>query len=129
MGKPSVYHTLHKTHRKLRDTSISAILLILVQSMSDVSQEELDDYARMVNHIRLRTRVEVHATLKPLFYDTTPLFPNLQSVAVLMDGCAAPAVHLLLSPMLSTITIDIGVSTGRVTGAERSGNIAAYLST
>jgi len=34
----------------------------------------------------------------------------------------------LFSPMLTTVTIDIGVSTGRATGVERSCNIAAYLS-
>lgn len=82
----------------------------------------------MVKHVRLGTKVEKDVALETLLYDTTPLFPNLQSVAVLMDGCAAPAVHLLLSPMLTTVTIDIGVSTGRATGVERSGNIAAYLS-
>ena len=91
--------------------------------------EELDIYARMVKHVRLGTKVEKDAVLESSFYDTTPLFPNLQSVAVLMDGCAAPAVHLLLSPMLTSVTIDIGVSTGRATGVERSGNIATYLST
>ena len=104
------------------------IPLTPVQTMCDASPEELDGYARMVRHVSLRTRVEKDIGLGTLFHDTTPLFPNLQSVAVLMDGCAAPAVHLLLSPMLSSITIDIGVSTGRATGAERSGNIAAYLS-
>lgn len=82
----------------------------------------------MVNYIRLGTKVGKDFALGTLFHDTTPLFPNLQSVAVLMDGCAAPAVHLLLSPMLFSITIDIGVSTGRATGVERSGNIATYLS-
>ena len=104
------------------------IPLTPIQTMCDTSLEELDGYARMVRHIRLRTKVEKDIALVSSFQDTTPLFPNLQSVAVLMDGCAAPAVHLLLSPMLSSITIDIGVSTGRATGAERSGNIAAYLS-
>ena len=82
----------------------------------------------MVKHVRLGTKLEKDTALESLFHDTTPLFPNLQSVAVLMDGCAAPAVHLLLSPMLTTVTIDIGVSTGRATGVERSGNVAAYLS-
>ena len=90
---------------------------------------EIDNYARMVKHVRLGTKVEKDVALETLFHDATPLFPNLQSVAVLMDGCAAPAVHLLLSPMLATVTIDIGVSTGRATGVERSGNIAVYLST
>ena len=82
----------------------------------------------MVKHVRLGTKMEKDVVLEPLFHDTTPLFPNLRSVAVLMDGCGAPAVHLLLSPMLTTVTIDIGVSTGRATGVERSGNIATYLS-
>ena len=91
--------------------------------------EELDNYARMIKHVRLGTKVEKDVALESSFHDTAPLLPNLQSVAVLMDGCAAPAVHLLLSPMLASITIDIGVSTGRATGAERSGNIATYLST
>ena len=89
--------------------------------------EKLDSYARMVKHVTLGAKVERDAALESLFHDKTPLFPNLQSVAVLMDGCAAPAVHFLLSPMLTTVNIDIGVSTGRATGAERSGNIAAYL--
>jgi len=83
----------------------------------------------MVKHVRLGTKVEKDVALESLFHGTTPLFPNLQNVAVLMDGCAAPVVHLLLSPMLTSVTIDIGVSTGRATGVERSGNIAAYLST
>ena len=96
--------------------------------MNNASPEELDNYARMVKHVRLATKTKEAIELGTLFHDTTPLFPNLQSVAVLMDGCAAPAVHLLLSPMLSTVTVDIGVSTGRATGVERSGNISAYLS-
>jgi hypothetical protein len=104
------------------------IPLTLIQTMN-VLPEGLDDYARMVKHVTLRTKVDMGIAPGTLFHDTTPLFPNLQSVAVLMDGCAAPAVHLLLSPMLSAITIDIGVSTGRATGVERSENIAAYLST
>ena len=91
--------------------------------------EELDNYARMVKHVKLGTKVERDVALESSSHDTTPLFQNLQSVAVLMDGCAAPAVHLLLSPMLTSVTIDIGVSTGRATGVERSGNIATYLST
>ena len=98
------------------------------QTTDSFFPEKLDSYARMVKHVTLRAKVERDAALKSLFHDTTPLFPNLQSVAVLMDGCAAPAVHFLLSPMLTTVNIDIGVSTGRATGAERSGNIAAYLS-
>jgi len=99
-----------------------------VQTTDGTSPGELENYARMVKHVNLGTKVEKDVTLETLFHDTTPLFPNLQSVAVLMDGCAAPAVHLLLSPMLTTVTADIGVSTGRATGVERSGNIAAYLS-
>ena len=84
----------------------------------------------MVKHVRLGTKVERDIALESseAFHNTTPLFPNLQSVAVLMDGCAAPAVHLLLSPMLATVIINTGVSTGRAAGVERSGNIAAYLS-
>ena len=101
--------------------------LTLVQTTAGVFPEELDGYARMVKHVTLRTKVEKETALDTLFQDTT-FFQNLQSVAVLMDGCAAPAVHLLLSPMLATVTVDIGVSTGRATGVERSGNIAAYLS-
>ena len=112
-----------------------AVLLLLDISLIRVQNtpystppEELDGYQRMVRHVRLETKVGNDVALGPLFHDTTPLLPNLQSVAVLMDGCAAPAVHLLLSPMLSSITIDIGVSTGRAVGVERSGNISAYLS-
>jgi len=97
--------------------------------MEGVFPEELDNYARMVRHVRLGTKIEKDVALGSSFHDTAPLFPNLQSVAVLMDGCAAPAVHLLLSPMLTSVTIDIGVSTGRATGVERSGNVATYLST
>jgi len=104
------------------------ISLTCVQTTDGAFPEELDNYARLVKHVKLGTKVEKDVALGPLFHDTTPLFPNLQSVAVLMDGCAAPAVHLLFSPMLATVTIDIGVSTGRATGVERSGNIAAYLS-
>jgi len=121
----------------LTNLIVSAIVLRIlpynpltpVQTIDSASPEELDNYARMVRHVSLGTNVEKHTALEALFHDTTPLFQNLQSVAVLMDGCAAPAVHLLLSPMLATITADIGVSTGRATGVERSGNIAAYLST
>ena len=105
------------------------VSLTSVQATDGVSPEELDNYARMVKHVRLGTKVEQDVALESLFHDTTPLFPDLRSVAVLMDGCAAPAVHLLLSPMLTSVTIDIGVSTGRATGVERSSNIAAYLST
>ena len=82
----------------------------------------------MVRHVRLGTEAGKDIVLGTLFHDTTPLFPNLESVAVLMDGCAAPVVHLLFSSMLSCIEINIGASTGRATGVERSGNIATYLS-
>ena len=102
--------------------------LTQLQTTDSSFLEKLDSYARMVKHVTLGTKVEKDTALENLFYDTTPLFPNLQSVAVLMDGCAAPAVHFLLSPMLTAVNIDVGVSTGRATGVERSGNIAAYLS-
>jgi hypothetical protein len=104
------------------------IPLTPVQATNGASPQEVDGYARMVKRVRLGAKIEKDVALGTLFHDDTPLFPNLQSVAVLMNGCAAPAVHLLLSPMISTVTIDIGVSTGRATGVERSGNIAAYLS-
>ena len=113
----------------IRPRTSSYFPLTSVQAMDGVFPEELGNYARMVKHIRLGTKVEKDVALGSLSHDTTPLFPNLQSVAVLMDGCAAPVVHLLLSPMLTSVTIDIGVSTGRATGVERSGNIAAYLAT
>ena len=108
--------------------TLSYIPLTSAQATGGAFPEELDSYARMVKHVRLGANVEKDVALKSLFHDTTPLFPNLQSVAVLMDGCAAPAVHHLLSPMLTTVTINTGVSTGRATGVERSGNIATYLS-
>ena len=112
----------------LIDLVVSAIILGIlshnpltpVQATDGASPEELENYARMVKHVSLGTKVEKDIMLETLFHDTTPLFPNLQSVAVLMDGCAAPVVHLLLSPMLTTVTADIGVSTGRATGVERS---------
>ncbi|KAF9786947.1 hypothetical protein BJ322DRAFT_1107036 [Thelephora terrestris] len=114
--------------RKAWETLPCVTPLMDLFTMSSVSPEEFSNYARMVKHVRLGAKTKEKIALGASVYDTTPLFPNLQSVAVLMDGCAASAVHLLLSPMLSTVTIDIGVSTGRATGAERSGNIATYLS-
>ena len=127
-----MYHPLDETRRKFCRSGTSPHVPLTsapVQAADGASREELDSYARMVKHVRLGTKVEKGVALESLAHDTTPLFPNLQSVAVLMDGCAAPAVHLLLSPMLTTVTFDIGVSTGRATGVERSGNVAVYLST
>ena len=129
MGEPSLCHSIDESCSGCRfSIFLSYIPLTSVQTTDGMFPEGINNYARMVKHIRLGTKVEKDDTLETLFCDTTPLFPNLQSVAVLMDGCAAPAVHLLLSPMLTTVTIDIGVSTGRAVGVERSGNIAAYLS-
>jgi hypothetical protein len=129
MGEPSLCHSLDGTCRKCCCYgALSRIPLTLVQTTDGAPSEEVESYARMVKHVRLRTKVEKGVAPESLFHDTAPLFPNLQSIAVLMDGCAAPAVHLLLSPMLTIVTIDIGVSTGRATGVERSGNIATYLS-
>ncbi|KAF9654364.1 hypothetical protein BDM02DRAFT_3182167 [Thelephora ganbajun] len=102
--------------------------LVKIVTTDGAFSEEFGNYARMVKHVRVGTKVGKDVALETLFHDTTPLLPNLQSVAVLMDGCAAPAVHLLLSPMLATVTVDIGVSTGRATGVERASNIATYLS-
>jgi hypothetical protein len=128
MGNPSLCNPPGKPHRKscyLRPLDIS---LTPTQTTHGASPEELDGYARMVRHVTLGTKAGKDIALGTLFHDTTPLFPNLQSAAVLMDGCAAPVVHLLFSSMLTSIKIDIGVSTGRATGVERSGNVAAYLS-
>ena len=130
MGGPPLRYPLDETRRKCYFYRTTLYIpLTQVQTTDGVFSEELDKYARMVKHVRLGTKVEKNVALETLFHDTTPLFPNLQSVAVLMDGCAAPAVHLLLSPVLTTVTVDISVSTGRATGVERSRNISAYLST
>jgi len=130
MGGPSLRYSFDETCRKCYcSRTLPHIPLTSVQTTDGAPPEECDNYARMVKHVRLGTKPEKDVALESLFHDTIPLFPNLQSVAVLMDGCAAPAVHLLLSPMLATVTVDISVSTGRATGVERSGNIAAYLHT
>lgn len=62
---------------------------------------------RAWSNTSLRAKIERVVTLGTLFRDAIPLFPNLQTVTVLMDGRAGPAVHLLLSPTLYTITIPI----------------------